>query len=46
LDKLIDGYSIRIQDADRVFESVAKNKEGVQIAFDFIRKHWNDMLTQ
>ncbi|XP_066252731.1 aminopeptidase N-like isoform X1 [Euwallacea similis] len=44
LDKLIDRYSITIQDADRVFESVAKNKEGMQIAFDFIRKHWNEML--
>ncbi|XP_076258416.1 aminopeptidase N-like isoform X2 [Rhynchophorus ferrugineus] len=44
LDKLIDGYSIRIQDADRVFESVAKNKEGTLIAFDFIRKNWNELL--
>ncbi|CAG9772621.1 unnamed protein product [Ceutorhynchus assimilis] len=44
LDKLIDGSSIRIQDADRVFESVARNKEGTVIAFDFIRTHWNEML--
>ncbi|XP_050293871.1 aminopeptidase N-like isoform X2 [Anthonomus grandis grandis] len=44
LDKLIDGYSIRIQDADRVFESVARNEEGSMIAFDFLRKHWNEML--
>ncbi|XP_030759010.1 aminopeptidase N-like isoform X1 [Sitophilus oryzae] len=44
LDKLIDGYSIRIQDADRVFESVANNKEGMLIAFDFIRKNWNELL--
>ncbi|KAL1506799.1 hypothetical protein ABEB36_006093 [Hypothenemus hampei] len=38
--------SISIQDADRVFESVARNKEGTQIAFDFIRKHWDQMLSQ
>ncbi|XP_060526874.1 aminopeptidase N-like isoform X2 [Cylas formicarius] len=40
-----ENYSIRIQDADRVFESVAKNKEGTNIAFDFIRKNWNELLT-
>ncbi|KAG5885709.1 hypothetical protein JTB14_037729 [Gonioctena quinquepunctata] len=44
LDKLSDGTSIRIQDADRVFESVAKNKIGTPIAFDFLRKNWDDLL--
>ncbi|XP_074039216.1 aminopeptidase N isoform X3 [Leptinotarsa decemlineata] len=37
--------SIRIQDADRIFESVAKNKIGTSIAFDFLRKNWNDLLS-
>ncbi|XP_018579251.1 aminopeptidase N isoform X2 [Anoplophora glabripennis] len=42
--KLLDDPSIRIQDADRVFESVAKNRVGTQIAFDFLRKNWNELL--
>lgn len=45
LDKLLDN-SIRIQDADRVFESVAKNEIGTAIAFDFLRKNWNELLKQ
>ncbi|KAJ8921422.1 hypothetical protein NQ315_003040 [Exocentrus adspersus] len=44
IDKLTDDPSIRIQDADRVFESVAKNRAGTQIAFDFLRKNWNKLL--
>ncbi|XP_072384886.1 aminopeptidase N-like isoform X3 [Diabrotica undecimpunctata] len=36
--------SIRIQDADRVFQSVANNKFGTQIAFDFLRKNWVALL--
>lgn len=43
LDKLLDN-SIRIQDADRVFESVANNDFGTSIAFDFLRKNWNELL--
>ncbi|XP_056640007.1 aminopeptidase N-like isoform X2 [Diorhabda sublineata] len=44
LDKLLDDYSIRIQDADRLFGSVVSNKIGTQIAFDFLRKNWNALI--
>lgn len=44
IGKLIEpNSSIRIQDADRVFESVAKNRFGTGIAFDFLRKNWNQL---
>lgn len=46
LKKLLDDPSIRIQDADRVFESVAKNRVGTQIAFDFLRKNWYELLNR
>lgn len=45
LKKLLNN-SIRIQDADRVFESVAKNEIGTSIAFDFLRKNWNELLNR
>ncbi|CAH1155226.1 unnamed protein product [Phaedon cochleariae] len=45
LGKLTNDTSIRIQDADRVFESVARNKIGTNIAFDFLRKNWNELLS-
>lgn len=44
LDKILDDNSMRIQDADRLFESVVKNKAGTQIAFDFLRKNWNALI--
>ncbi|KAJ8960401.1 hypothetical protein NQ318_013681, partial [Aromia moschata] len=44
LNKLLDDTSIRIQDADRVFESVAKNKIGTPIAFNFLRANWDELV--
>ncbi|CAH0553257.1 unnamed protein product, partial [Brassicogethes aeneus] len=47
LDKLIDeNSSIRIQDADRVFDSVSRHRVGTSLAFDFLRKHWNKLQEQ
>lgn len=36
-------YSMRIQDADRIFAAIANNKAGNQLAFDFLRKHWDEL---
>ncbi|XP_044763232.1 aminopeptidase N-like isoform X2 [Coccinella septempunctata] len=36
-------YSMRIQDADRIFESIANNKAGSQLAFNFLRRNWDDL---
>ncbi|XP_050507051.1 aminopeptidase N-like isoform X3 [Diabrotica virgifera virgifera] len=44
VDKILNDPSIRIQDADRVFQSVANNKFGTQIAFDFLRTNWVALL--
>ncbi|XP_045467172.1 aminopeptidase N-like isoform X3 [Harmonia axyridis] len=36
-------FSMRIQDADRIFESISHNKAGSQLAFNFLRRNWNDL---
>ncbi|VEN41546.1 unnamed protein product [Callosobruchus maculatus] len=46
LDSLTAGSSIRVQDADKVFSSVAANPDGMPIAFDFLRKNWNALLNR
>lgn len=46
LEKLLDVNSIRMQSAARLFESVAKNEVGTEIAFDFLRKNWNELINQ
>ncbi|KAL3271137.1 hypothetical protein HHI36_021634 [Cryptolaemus montrouzieri] len=38
-----ESYSMRIQDADRIFESIANNKFGSQLAFNFLRRNWKDL---
>ncbi|XP_063912538.1 aminopeptidase N-like isoform X2 [Zophobas morio] len=37
--------SIRIQDASRVFKSVCDNNIANTMAFDFLRTHWNELLS-
>ncbi|KAK9876074.1 hypothetical protein WA026_011185 [Henosepilachna vigintioctopunctata] len=38
-----ESYSMRVQDADRIFESIANNKAGSRLAFDFLRRNWRDL---
>ncbi|XP_055847662.1 aminopeptidase N [Episyrphus balteatus] len=45
LRRAISGDGIRKQDVYRVFAAVSHNVVGQQIAFDYIRNHWDKIIT-
>jgi len=41
---LTDGSGIRKADGRGVIAKIASNNYGIDITFDFIREHWNNVI--
>lgn len=46
LSYTLNSTMIRKQDATSVITSVASNREGQSLAWDFVREHWEYMFTE